>query len=524
MVDARLDALEVLVLDCQASGATPAHGDLLEIGWAVTTGEQAVRAPVGHWVTPASDRPVSRIVRELTGWDEQALASSIAPGEAWSRLAAAATSPPMPTVIHWARFELPFLRLLHATHGAGAAFPFHVVCLHAVGARLFPELPRRSLRALAGHLGASPAMLRRAEGHVDVSAFVWRALVPRLGERGITEWTALVAWLAEPAPPSGGVRRARAYPMESAKRRALPDLPGVYRFLRPNGDVLYVGKAASLKKRVASHFKKTARTTERALEMLSQAHDVDVTVTPTALEAALLETDEIKRLDPPYNVHLRQGDRFAWFASADWAETGPAVSEVHRVGPLPSRTSVAGIRALRELLLGEEATDERRASAVRVPARFAPPLDLFDEAWRAFRDEELGGARSPQRRIMEASARIVVQESPDEDAAAPDGWDPAAVRRYLERVVVGEGTLVRRGRLLTLLAGARVTFREALDEESRQIVLDAQPHTCRQDRQARFDAATYDRLRVLATELRRVVQEGGDVTIRVSGHVLRLGR
>lgn len=91
---------------------------------------------------------------------------------------------PMPTVIHWARFELTFLRAQNEAHGAGTPFPFDVVCLHAVCARLFPELPRRSLRALAGHLEASPQMVRRAAGHVDVSAFVWRALVPRHPGRG----------------------------------------------------------------------------------------------------------------------------------------------------------------------------------------------------------------------------------------------------------------------------------------------------------------------------------------------------
>jgi hypothetical protein len=55
------------------------------------------------------------------------------------------------------------------------------------------------------------------------------------------------------------------------------------------------------------------------------------------------------------------------------------------------------------------------------------------------------------------------------------------------------------------------------------IVIDEAPRPARlRERQARFDAATYDRLRVLTTELRRVVKEGGDASVRIGGHVLRV--
>ncbi len=98
----------------------------------------------------------------------------------------------------------------------------------------------------------------------------------------------------------------------------------MYRFLRRSGDVLYVGKAASLRKRVAGHFAGRGAAGERGLELLTQVHDVDVTETASQVEAALLETDEIKRLDPPYNVQLRAAGRQAWYASADLRDATPA--------------------------------------------------------------------------------------------------------------------------------------------------------------------------------------------------------
>jgi hypothetical protein len=519
------------VIDCQASGATPVHGDLLEHGWSITSGRAEVLAPRSEWTK--TERPVSRIVRKLTGWEPSV--PSVEPVDAWMRLlreiATHMTVWPRPTVIHFAQFERRFLEHVHDRVETGAPLPLDIICLHAIAERLFPSLPRRNLRVLAGTLGGSPEALRRAGPHVAATALVWRALVPKLAETGVTTWEGLHDWLAVPSVRPRKI--PREFPMPAARRKSLPDKPGVYRFLRPNGDVLYVGKAASLKKRIASHYttNKSNRATERALEMLSQAHDVDVTLTETALEAALVEVDEIKRLDPPYNVHLRAADRSAWFATRDWLHVVPAVDDTHLVGPLPSRMAIVGIAAMREMLLGAEIDVDRACAAVGVPRAFAPPLDLFRDEWEAFRAQELGGDRRVDRRILQASLRIELQESPDEEDA-PTEWDRTTIRRYLERVLVGEATLVRRGRLLALLSHAEVTFREAKDDRSRVLMIvdgafvDTHPwsglYPSLRTRLTSFDAGRYDRLRVLATELRRVRKEGGRIEIRVGRHVVPL--
>src|SRR5262249_17921469 len=158
----------------------------------------------------------------------------------------------------------------------------------------FPELPRRNIRALAGYLGHSPDLARRAAGHVEATAFIWRALLPHLEQAPIRTWSALKDWVDQPAPRAR--RAGRVFPLAPERRRALPDGPGVYGFLRRSGDVLYVGKAASLKKRVASHFARRGPATERGLELLTQVHDIRPTETASVVEAALLESDEIKRL------------------------------------------------------------------------------------------------------------------------------------------------------------------------------------------------------------------------------------
>jgi DNA polymerase-3 subunit epsilon len=160
-VDLPLRELRLLVLDAQASGATPAYGDLLELGWA-TVGPEGVGPVRSQWVIPRTERWVPKAVRELTGWSPKVLSEAVSEHEAWGELFADARSlaPLAPLAIHYARFELPFLHDLHARLGEGA-FPFAPICVHAIATRLYPQLPRRSIRALAGFLGHSPELIRR---------------------------------------------------------------------------------------------------------------------------------------------------------------------------------------------------------------------------------------------------------------------------------------------------------------------------------------------------------------------------
>jgi excinuclease ABC subunit C len=104
-------------------------------------------------------------------------------------------------------------------------------------------------------------------------------------------------------PALKGVERIQAY------LKTLPDAPGVYRMLDAKGDVLYVGKAKSLKKRVTAYASGRPHS-DRLTRMIADTAEMIFVTTQSETEALLLESNLIKRLKPRYNVSYRDDKSF----------------------------------------------------------------------------------------------------------------------------------------------------------------------------------------------------------------------
>ncbi len=95
-------------------------------------------------------------------------------------------------------------------------------------------------------------------------------------------------------------------------RKKLPDSPGVYYFLGKNREILYIGRATSLRERVKSYFSRGLSETRgpQISEMAVKAAGIDFKKTDSVLEAILLESDLIKKFQPPYNIREKDDKSF----------------------------------------------------------------------------------------------------------------------------------------------------------------------------------------------------------------------
>jgi DNA polymerase-3 subunit epsilon len=422
------------------------------------------------------------------------------------------------------------------------------------------------LRATAGYLGYSVPELRRSAFHTAATAFIWRKAVQLLEEQEVHTLEELLDWLDTPLPASRS--SDRNFPMAPGLRLSLPQQPGVYRMLRSNGDLLYVGKATSLKQRVSSYFYKGKKNThtERTLEMLTQASALDFTVTGSVLEAALLESDEIKEHSPAYNVALRQRDREISFFSRDLLQSASQAEDFYPIGPMPSKESLAPFAVIKDLL-GSAATDWNRSNenipslALGTRPEYAPELECFHTGFRLFqeRHEEIlkklnyqyTFSRHPVRGLMTLGKKFHLQrleelaqeESREEEVEIEEPetpgewvWTPEAVANAFESIIRRSAHLIRQARWFCLLSESALVWDrgDTVGGQPRLLVFRSGAIVHREYlvqgqrvppppgylrpfwvRQRNFDLKTYDRMRVLTTELRRLVSYDTDRNIEL---------
>lgn len=146
--------------------------------------------------------------------------------------------------------------------------------------------------------------------------------------------------------------------------RTLKPVPGVYRMLDARGEPLYIGKALSLKARVA-HYTHPNGLTNRLTRMVSQTRSMEIVTTNSEAEALLLEAQLVKRFRPPFNVLLRDDKSFPFIL----LRSDHAFARLHKhrgarrakgkyYGPFASAGSVnATINALQKLFLLRSCTD-----------------------------------------------------------------------------------------------------------------------------------------------------------------------
>ncbi|OHU86394.1 hypothetical protein BKN37_26245, partial [Mycobacterium talmoniae] len=244
-------------------------------------------------------------------------------------------------VAHNAGFDVGFLRA--ATERCGLAWPKPpVLCTVRLARRVLSreEAPSVRLAELARLFRVATEPTHRALDDARATVEVLHALIERVGNQGVHTYTELRSYLPNVSPAQRRKRTLAAH---------LPHKPGVYLFRGPSGEVLYVGTAVDLRRRVGQYFT-GADPRGRIKEMVTLASTVDHVECAHPLEAGVRELRLLAAHAPPYNRRSRFPHRWWWVVLTD--EAFPRLSVVRNprhdrvIGPFRSRADAAETAAL----------------------------------------------------------------------------------------------------------------------------------------------------------------------------------
>ncbi|MGO3325482.1 DEDD exonuclease domain-containing protein [Gordonia sp. (in: high G+C Gram-positive bacteria)] len=240
-------------------------------------------------------------------------------------------------VAHNARFDTAFLR--KAAARMNLPWPFTTsLCTVAMARRILTreEAPSVKLSALADLFDVSVRPTHRALDDARATVDVFHRLLERVGNRGVHTYRDLTEYLP------------RATPAMRAKRSmasGLPRRPGVYLFRGPGEEVLYVGTAVDLRRRVSSYFS-GGDTRARIGEMVSLAERVDHVECAHDLEAGVRELTLLAAHKPSYNRRSRNPHRGWWINLSRERFPRLSVSRTpapDSIGPVHSRATATDV-------------------------------------------------------------------------------------------------------------------------------------------------------------------------------------
>ena len=528
-----LTELPVLFLDLQTTGSSPLNSHILEIAWA-TTDESSLQSNMprtlqnsseSHLVKLPEGETVPRRIEMITGISNADLVGALILPTVLGKLHDALPDLKL-VVIHFAQFERPFL--LDAYVKCGQEMPFKILCTHLIAKRLMPNLPSRGLKGLAGYFGFNAGELKRGTSHVKATSCIWRALTLALAREGLHTLEELEAWLADKPKK---ITKKYEYPLAKEKRLALPDQPGVYRMVSQWGEVLYVGKATSLHSRVNSYFRGQKNRDPRKLEMLTQTWDLQVTPCGSPLESAILETDEIKRLNPRYNISLKKGLRKLVFFNREFTSFLATQDNVHTIGPFSSLQVLESMMKLGASLT-ENVFDETLFFEPVDPellrqgfAVFCERHDFNPYSFSSMRSVIAVGLWWQRQRDMVEDESMLLEEIEEELNENPEvDVSPEDIANRFERHFLRAGQAYARAQRLTRLMNADIDFQLANSDIRYHLVV-RRGHVQSADGNlqnavlgkahpwAEHSVETYDRMAVLNSELEKINSQNGKVHI-----------
>ncbi|HEX2867632.1 MAG TPA: exonuclease domain-containing protein [Ignavibacteriales bacterium] len=202
---------------------------------------------------------------------------------------------------HNLQFDVSFLRRAFEDCGS-EKFSNPLLCTLKLARKMYPELSSKSLASVVKHLKIRNKNVHRALSDATATAKVLLKMIKDLkAKEGYKTAAEIIDFQSSPFKEPDYRQTKKKLASDVAR---LPDLPGVYFFKNSKGDVIYVGKAKSLKTRVKHYFSTTAPSKSR--KIVRQAERLGFLTTNSELTALIAESELIKLHNPVHNVLLKK--------------------------------------------------------------------------------------------------------------------------------------------------------------------------------------------------------------------------
>ena len=176
------------------------------------------------------------------------------------------------------------------------------ICTLKLARKIFPELKSKSLASVSQHLKIKNKESHRALSDAEATAKILIKIIKKLyKEEGVKTIQQLIEYQSSNIPTNQLIKVPKDI---HDALYSLPDSPGVYYFLNKKNEVIYVGKAKSLKNRVRSYF--AATVVGKPKRIVKQAAKIKTEITNSELTALLLEAEIIKVINPKHNRQLKK--------------------------------------------------------------------------------------------------------------------------------------------------------------------------------------------------------------------------
>lgn len=182
---------------------------------------------------------------------------------------------------------------------------------------------------------------------------------------------------------------------------SLPDSPGIYRYYNQEGELIYVGKAKSLKKRVTSYFTKQSQHNRKTEKLVSEIKKIEFTIANTEFDALLLENNFIKQYQPKYNILLKDDKTFPYLCILK--ERFPRVIYTRKHNPKQGEyfgpyTSVVSMKSVLELV--------RQLYSIRTCSLLLSQENIEQKKFKVCLEFHIGNCKGPCEGLQDETSYL----------------------------------------------------------------------------------------------------------------------